>query len=63
MKPEVTALPGFENIDYSHIKKPNVPKYKGTETPHKKCISRVIELWENKKTYEFTFGCWRRQAL
>jgi len=32
MKPEVTALPGFENIDYSHIKKPNVTNYKGTET-------------------------------
>ncbi len=32
MKPEVTALPGFENIDFSHVIKPNVTNYKGTET-------------------------------
>ena len=32
MKPEVTALPGFEELDFSHVKKPNVTNYKGTET-------------------------------
>ena len=60
MKPEVTALPGFEELDFSHVKKPDVTNYKGTETPYKKCISRVIELWKNKKTYKFTFRCWCR---
>ena len=32
MKPEITALPGFEELDFSHVKKPNVTNYKGTET-------------------------------
>ncbi len=29
MKTEVTALPGFEELDFSHVKKPNVSNYKG----------------------------------
>ena len=41
MKPEVTALPGFEELDFSHVKKPDVTNYKGTETSYKRCISRV----------------------
>ena len=32
MKPEVTALPGFEELDFSQIKKPNVTNYKGEAT-------------------------------
>ena len=32
MKPEVTALPGFEELDFSHVKKPNVSNYKGQAT-------------------------------
>ena len=32
MKEEVTALPGFEGLDFSHVKKPNVTNYKGEET-------------------------------
>jgi len=29
MKPEVTALPGFEELDFSHVKKPDVKNFKG----------------------------------
>ena len=32
MKPEVTALPGYEELDFSHVKKPNVKNFKGEES-------------------------------
>ena len=32
MKPEVTALPGFEELDFSEIKKPDVKNFKGKES-------------------------------
>ena len=49
MKPEVTALPGFEELDFSQIKKPNVTNYKGTETASAQLSEDYVKLVKDAK--------------
>ena len=49
MKPEVTALPGFEELDFSQIKKPNVANYKGTETVSAQLSEDYVKLVKDAK--------------